>query len=184
MGENPCEHRKCCLTVVPRSPGTMRGTFVPTSSEQIAGLWPDIAFRFIGRFAQIEKRLKDAGQIQRGRKAAQADWPTLADSLGQHFFDEVRQSGQADALINEPPRTRMADGLVFSPEMPLPLRNVRELFALGVCRVRNNLVHGEKFVVSEGGWERDEALVRAAQWILELAAERLTAQSAARKANR
>jgi hypothetical protein len=141
------------------------------SPKQEAVPWPEVAHAFISLFAQLEKSLKDSGQIKRGRKVAEADWSAFADSLGSAFFDRVQQSGKAENLIKEPPRRRMADGLVFSPETPLPLGNIQDLIVLGVCRVRNNLVHGEKFGVSGVGWERDEILTREARWVLQKAVD-------------
>jgi hypothetical protein len=138
--------------------------------------WPAYAQDFVALFARIERRLKDAGKIKRGKKIAEADWTTLSDVLGPNFFDEIRRSGQASNLIAEPPRTKMAAGLVFSPENPCPLENVRDLLIRGVCRVRNNIVHGEKFDISGAGWERDEALTRQAHWVL-LRAMETAAQS-------
>jgi hypothetical protein len=138
--------------------------------------WPKFAQDFIALFAGIERRLKDSGQIKRGKRIAEADWITFSDALGSNFFVEIQRSGKANSLIAEPPRTRMAAGLVFSPENPFPLENVQDLFLRGVCRVRNNIVHGEKFDVSGSGWERDEILTRQAHWVL-LRAMKTAAQS-------
>jgi hypothetical protein len=48
-----------------------------------------------------------------------------------------------------------------------PITDVGALFIRGVCQVRNNIVHGEKFV--ESARPRDYALVEEAHWVLEQA---------------
>jgi hypothetical protein len=44
-----------------------------------------------------------------------------------------------------------------------------------VCQVRNNIVHGEKYMVEEGA--RSDALVKEAAWVLEQAIESNAAAS-------
>ena len=46
-------------------------------------------------------------------------------------------------------------------------------FRNGVCQVRNNLFHGEKFRGSEQSSERDAALVAESEWVLRLVLEKL-----------
>jgi hypothetical protein len=47
------------------------------------------------------------------------------------------------------------------------IRNVTQLFTRGVCQVRNNIVHGEKYI--EVATPRDDALVKEAMWVLQKA---------------
>ncbi len=65
----------------------------------------------------------------------------------------------------------MAD-LTWKPDVPIPIENVVELFQRGVCQVRNNLFHGEKYIGSREAQSRDEALVSESLWVLRLASEK------------
>lgn len=125
---------------------------------------------FARMFGRMEHALKRSGYLKADRKDAQADWAAYAKSLGAPFFDMVVANGIAKTLIGEPPRKLLADGLEWGPEHPAPLKNVAELIIEGVCRVRNSLIHGEKFVAT-GQWERDGQLVRDAFAVLIAAAE-------------
>jgi hypothetical protein len=49
-------------------------------------------------------------------------------------------------------------------------QDVVGLFLRGVCRVRNNIVHGEKYIVRAA--PRDDALVEQAHWVPEYAIAR------------
>ena len=55
----------------------------------------------------------------------------------------------------------------MQPDVQDPITGVVPLFIRGVCQVRNNIVHGEKFV--ESARPRDHALVLEANWVLEQA---------------
>jgi hypothetical protein len=123
-------------------------------------------------FRHFEHVLKRTGFLK-ARRRAEADWSRFAASLGEAFFEEVQRGGIAQMLIQEPPRTLMADGLRWEPEWPEPLRNVEDLFVKGVCKVRNSYVHGEKFVGGDRTFERDARLVGEALRVLELAKPRL-----------
>ena len=118
-------------------------------------------------YGQLEHVLKRADHLKKGRKDAQADWTSFAQSLGERFFEEVASSGIADTLINDPPRKLMAD-LSWKPEQPPKLTNVTELIVKGVCQVRHSYIHGEKFVEREQR-ERDATLVHEALAVLRLA---------------
>jgi hypothetical protein len=143
-----------------------RVTAVPAA--EIKDNWPPSAYKFVLLFAQVERRLKDAGKLKQGKKVAEADWSAFALSLPSDFFGRVLASGRAQNLINEPPRTRTPTGRVFTPQTR-PLGDVVGLFVQGVCRVRNNLVHGEKFGSIGPESDRDEALTQEAYWVLEQA---------------
>lgn len=134
--------------------------------------WPDEAVRFIQLFASVEGELKQRGDTKRGRRLAEADWRSFSNLLGADFFEFVRSSLKAQTLISEPPRRRMNEGLKWMPEHPAPIENVEDLFVRGVCAVRNNLAHGEKFRITGLGWGRDAALVNEALWTLAEAIER------------
>jgi hypothetical protein len=141
------------------------------ANEEAEIHWPHPAEKFLKLFAHTEGRLKKRGDLIKGRKHAEADWMPLADALGADFFAHVRGSGAADMLMNRPPRKRMAD-LCWAPENPAPIGDVRELFRRGLCQVRNNLAHGEKFVVDGDDLKRDIVLIEQSLWALEQAIEK------------
>jgi len=64
----------------------------------------------------------------------------------------------------------MANSLLYEPEVSEPIGGIDAIFTRGICKVRHNLVHGEKFIVSGAGWDRDVKLVTQALLILEKAA--------------
>ena len=132
--------------------------------------WPEPANEFLRLYARTEGALKQGGHLKQ-RKLAYADWDSLARSLGQKFFESVRDSGNANTLILEPPRRRMKDGLRFQPDKPPAIGTTEQLFQRGVCQVRHNLSHGDKFDVSGAGWDRDVALVTESLWVLKSALE-------------
>jgi hypothetical protein len=134
--------------------------------------WPQSAVNFFQLYARMEGALKQTGHVKQGRKLAQADWASLAKSLGPKFFHYVRDAQMAETLIAEPPRKRMSAGSKWLPDQPPPIQTTEELFRRGVCQVRHNLAHGEKFNVTGDGWERDLTLVTQSLWVLEQAVER------------
>jgi hypothetical protein len=93
----------------------------------------------------------------------------FADELGEPFLVHARGSGHADTLINGPPR-RLDVDLKWQPTTQQPIEDVVGLFLRGVCQVRNNIVHGEKYIDAHD--PRDDALVVGAAWVLEEAIER------------
>lgn len=125
----------------------------------------------LDHYRRFEHALKRAGFLDENRKRASANWVEFANALGEDFFTEVRDSGAAATLIAEPPRVLMRDSMRFEPDAPAPITDVVELFTRGVCQVRHNYIHGEKFV-DEARAERDAALVREALAVLECAAAR------------
>lgn len=134
--------------------------------------WPPEAIEFIQLYARVEGELKRAGNTKRGRKLAEADWVPLAGSLGEEVFHFVRDSHMADTLVGEPPRRLMNQGLEWHPTFSPPIESVLDLFVRGICQVRHNLAHGEKFNVTGSGWDRDIALVTQALWTLERVIEK------------
>ena len=133
----------------------------------------DLAALF-GRFEHALKR----SDFLRNRPDAQADWNKFARRLGPNFFEHIKCSKLAPTLLSDPPRRLMKEGLKWGPEHPEPLNNVVELFEQGVCRVRNSLIHGEKFVGRACQWERDATLVSEALVVLREAQDRVPAVAA------
>lgn len=132
----------------------------------------EIGREFGDMFAAYERALKRGGFLRQDRRDAQADWRTFAAALGVEFFDEVRGKKLADTLINEPPAKLMRDGLAWS-RPDCPLEGVVELFERGVCRVRNSLFHGEKFIGDADEIGRDIVLVTEALAVLRAAKDKI-----------
>lgn len=128
------------------------------------------------RFAIAEQSLKSS-RLLKNKRPAEADWHQLANRLGEKFFESIKLSKRAEALIHEPPRKRLAEGFRWHPEQPAPLTSVEQLLVNGVCQVRNNLVHGEKFAVDGLSWGRDLALVSESLMVLRLAMSRFEASA-------
>lgn len=125
-----------------------------------------VAESFARKFGDAEYALKRSGRMRVNKETAEADWDAFARDLGQEFFAAVVDNGIAKTLIGEPAR-RLKNDLVWAPEIPVPLTNVHELIIQGVCRARNNYLHGEKFRGGrDGQWERDVALIEEAHPVL------------------
>lgn len=123
---------------------------------------------FTDLFEHYEFTLKRRGFLQKGLEHAQADWNVFARSLGQDFFDYVRAAGIAETLIAAPPGKLMRNPLDWNrPDRALA--TTYDLLVQGVCRVRNSLVHGEKFRGDIKQRARDEALISEALAVLKAA---------------
>ncbi|WP_133254954.1 hypothetical protein [Phenylobacterium hankyongense] len=144
---------------------------------------PPEADELFDLYRECEHVLKRAGLIDPSRKRASVDWEAFARQLGDEFFHEMAASGEVGTLIAEPPRILMRDSLTFEPPVPAPITDVVGLLVRGVCQVRHNYAHGEKFI-GEGDFQRDTALVRQALFVLTRAAERHEAFSAPPGASR
>lgn len=125
-----------------------------------------IARAFALDFGRAEYVLKRSKYLRKNKEIAEADWDFFARDLGGVFFDDVVARGIAKTLIGDPPRRLTAD-MQWSPEKTSPLTNVHQLMIEGVCRVRNSLMHGEKFTGGpEGQWARDRTLIAEAHAVL------------------
>jgi hypothetical protein len=134
---------------------------------------------FAKAFREAEYALKRSRYLRRNKTAAEADWDLFARDLGQGFFDGVVAMGIAKTLIGHPPRQLLAETMTWSPPEPKPLTTVAQLIIVGVCRVRNSYVHGEKFTGGpEGQWDRDATLINEAHRVLEAAIVAATAAGA------
>lgn len=121
-------------------------------------------------FENAEYTLKRSQFLHQHKPVAEADWSAFAVSLGDEFYDKILNSGVAKTLIGSPPRKLRSD-MRWTDKRSEPLRNVTELIVEGVCRVRNNSIHGEKFRGKEGQWARDLQLIREAREVLAAAIE-------------
>lgn len=126
----------------------------------------EAAKAFTTEYGLAEYTLKRSGYLRKGKQIAEADWDAFARDLGPNFFKAMIGKQIAKTLISVPPRRLLAN-LQWSPKIPAPLTNVHDLIIQGVCRVRNNYLHGEKFV---GGpemlFDRDKILVEEAHAVL------------------
>jgi hypothetical protein len=104
---------------------------------------------------------------------AEADRDKLSKALGEKFFEEGAGSGEAPTLLARRPRKLKRQPSAWQPAEALPVTNAKELFVKGICQVRNNLFHGEKFRGSPESRERDAALVAESEWVLKLVREKL-----------
>lgn len=127
---------------------------------------PAHALAFRDLFAKVEHTLRRGGYMRADRKKAEVDWRRFARDLGDPFFSSVRDSGKATTLIEEPPRAYHREG-GWQPQNQTPIGDVIDLLMRGVCQVRHNIEHGEKYVMPEG--DRADTLVAEARWVLEQA---------------
>ena len=128
--------------------------------------FPEHVSAFFELFARAEHALRRIGFVQSNRAKAVVDWRAFARDLREEFFVAVRNSGRADTLIREPPRAYHGEA-GWQPRQSAPIADTEDLFIRGVCQVRNNIVHGEKYIFQEG--ERSDDLVKEATWVLEQA---------------
>jgi hypothetical protein len=125
----------------------------------------DVA-EFNSTFGLIERALRHAGILQKGHDRAFVDWKVFADSLGDSFFKRIQKSGDAAELISSPPGELMNRAQRAVWEKQPALDSVKDLFIRGVCKVRANLAHHEKFVGDEADQRRDHLLVQQALYVL------------------
>jgi hypothetical protein len=127
---------------------------------------PEGAIEFSDYFARVEYALRRNGYSRTDQRKSMIDWARFATDLGEPFLGAVRAANMAGELLQEPPRAYHRDQ-TWQPEHQEPINNVAELFVRGVCQVRHNIVHGEKFMFQDE--VRDHALVREAHWVLQQA---------------
>ena len=126
----------------------------------------EIARAFALDFGRAEYALKRSKYLRKNKEIAEVDWDAFARDLGVDFFANVVAKGIAKTLVGDPPRRLLAD-MEWSPDKTSPLTNVHQLMIEGVCRVRNSLLHGEKFTGGpEGQWARDRTLITEAHAVL------------------
>ncbi len=124
---------------------------------------------FTELFGRYEHALKQAGYLRRTPEA-QADWNRFARELGPAFFDAVVASNIAPKLLGDPPKKQMNN---LTWPAVAPPRNAVELFEQGICRVRNNFFHGEKFIGNPQQQERDAILISEALAVLRAAKDEI-----------
>jgi hypothetical protein len=122
-------------------------------------------------YGRVEHALTQCGFLQKKPSRAKADWKKFADVLGEEFFANVRKAQIAETLLTTPPEVFANLGDKTDWEGVEPIGKVQMLFLNGVCQVRHNLIHGNKFIGSEKDRERDITLVREALAVLQLAVQ-------------
>lgn len=129
----------------------------------------DIAKAFGDAFGEAEYALKRSGFLKKGIVVAEADWDEFSKKLGAAFYADIVAKQIATTLIGRPPRVYLATG-EWSPDNLPRLANVNMLIVMGMCRVRNSYIHGEKFRGGPAGqWDRDIILVKEAHDVLNAA---------------
>ncbi|MGD0192275.1 MAG: hypothetical protein ABSD74_16170 [Rhizomicrobium sp.] len=127
------------------------------------------AQQFDAIYGSVERALKHDVFLQKGQSRAMADWKALSKLLGEDFYKKIRDGGKATTLITKPPGElrNQNQRAVWAPQPRL--EDVEALFLRGVCKVRANLAHHEKFVGTDADVRRDETLISEALFVLEAA---------------
>lgn len=138
------------------------------------GALPVGSVEFILIFTRAEFALKQARLLLTPNGLAQPSWNAFADALGNAFWQHVRNSGNANTLINARPHAQFAHNNVVNWEIIDQVVDARSLF-VAVKTVRNNLVHGGKHFMPDDppdDPERNGRLIAEARWVLLQALER------------
>ena len=128
------------------------------------------AFEFFRDFSRFEYALKRAGFYRHDRNNAEPNWTCFSESAPvKRVLDDPVDTGLKEAIqhiLNHPPRKQVVEngGLAWSDQPPDATSQSGRVLGF-VCRVRNNLFHGEKqFMLlggSGGGSDRDKKLIEA-----------------------
>jgi len=134
--------------------------------ENLRGMgWPNEAIAFLEMFASAEGAMKRGKFANKNKVRAEADWGALAAELKEEFFVAIRDSKKASTLIETPPKKFMRD-TGWQNDQPAKIESVRDLFVRGVCMVRNNLGHGDKYIGTDEDRKRDAILITEATYVL------------------
>lgn len=132
---------------------------------------PQLACEFLGVFARCEFALKTAGFAHGDANGVCPNWDLFAQTIDAQFYpaQSADFNRAVDYLLNQPPRKQVLinNHLEWRDAAPDAKLTRAERVLLMVRRVRNNLFHGGKFLVSEGrGNDRDELLVKHSLTVL------------------
>lgn len=137
--------------------------------EYLRGMgWPKEAIAFLEMFANAEGAMKRGKFANENKARAVADWGALAAELKEDFFAAIGDSKKASTLIETPPKKLMR-GTGWQKDQPAKIENVKDLFIRGVCMVRNNLAHGDKYIGTDEDRKRDAILIAEATYVLQQA---------------
>jgi hypothetical protein len=103
-------------------------------------------------FSRYEFALKATGFAKQTDSGAQVDWDKLATSLGDLEALLGERRGQFDELIDRPPKRLNLVGenqLKWQEDSPKSTWGPTRVFLYRVQSVRNNLMHGSKFIEQE-----------------------------------
>jgi hypothetical protein len=75
-----------------------------TPEQEIANNLPPAAMAFFILFSRFECALKRAKYIQADASAA---WDRFGKELGREFFDQVKATGKAKTLLENPPKKQV-----------------------------------------------------------------------------
>ncbi len=123
---------------------------------------PSESDRLFKVMMRLEFALKEIGCGRRGRgQVAEVDWDKFANErLGKKFFDEIKASGKAITLMEQPPKRQVInEQKSLSWEKVGAASNIQD-FVGALRRVRNNLFHGGKS--GDPDRDRNDALVKDA----------------------
>ncbi len=133
--------------------------------------WPEEALVYLELFGKAEGCMKRGKFIKNNKRRAEADWTKLARWLGDDFFNEILQSNKARTLIDMPPKAFLHE-TGWENQQPRPIDQVEDLFIRGICSVRNNLTHGDKYIGTDVDGQRDTILIKEATFVLQQALDK------------
>ena len=136
--------------------------------EDLLQQLPHAAVTLFAVFSRFECALKRSG-YHYGDGDAKPNWEKFAAALGPDFFDEVRNQGIAQVLIDNPPKKQVVQNGYVDWQPATQATNTTELFVY-IRRVRNNLFHGGKYPSGPvRDMSRDQELLLQSVAVLELA---------------
>jgi hypothetical protein len=125
---------------------------------------------FIATFSRLEYALKASGQFLKKTKDAEADWTAFASSIDAKINNSTncQLKKSIDHILNNPPLKQINEnGLIKWKRVDSSKQNKTKNLIMYICRIRNNLFHGGKFVwgyLEE--FDRDFCLIKCALLIL------------------
>lgn len=125
---------------------------------------------FVATFSRLEYALKTSGEFLKKTKDAEADWTAFASSIESKINNSsnCQLKKSIEYILNNPPQKQTNEnGVIKWKRVDPSQRNKTKNLIIYICRIRNNLFHGGKFV---GGYleefDRDFRLVKCALLIL------------------
>ena len=125
---------------------------------------------FVATFSRLEYALKASGKFLRWTKDAEADWIAFATDIESKINNSIncQLKKSIEYILNNPPQKQTNEnGVIKWKPVDASQRNRTKNLIMYICRIRNNLFHGGKFV---GGYleefDRDFTLVKCALLIL------------------
>lgn len=129
----------------------------------------ELAATFLVVFARFEFALKSDARFRCNGPDARADFDRFARELADRFKSDATPelASAVKFLLSAPPRKQIVRDRNLDWTDGDPGGTELHRLQVYVCRVRNNLFHGAKFIPPESNdSDRDERLVRAALEVL------------------